>query len=253
MIQKLAHRTAPAIFLAAFLAGTPLRAAEPQAEAAPPAASTPAPAPEEPVDPARLEAARQTVQYIFPAGTYGKLMDRTLHGMMKPMMESVGKIPLSDIAAIAGVDQSELATKPGTTLDEVMAIIDPAFKERTAAIMPAMFKAMQPLFAEFEPIMQTGLAKAYARRFDAKQLAELNAFFATPTGTIYASNSILIYTDPDVLNGMQGFIPVMMKRMPEIVKQMQAELEKFPKAKSYKDLTPAQRKRIEELLGVKRK
>jgi len=203
-----------------------------------------------PIDPARLEAAKQTVQYIFPAGTYGRIMDRSLQGMVKPMMDSVGKIPLSDLAAIAGVDQKQLATKPGATLDELMAIIDPAFKERTAATMPAMFNAMKDIFTEFEPVMQASLARAYARRFDERQLADLNTFFSTPTGSIYAANSMVIFTDPGVLNSMQAFVPVMMKRMPEIMKQVQAELARFPPRKSYKDLTPAERKRIAALLGT---
>lgn len=255
MILKFARLAVPAVLLAASLAATPLHAQ--QADALPAQAQTSTSASTEPteapIDPARLEAAKKTVQYIFPAGTYARIMDRSLQGMVKPMMDSVGKLPLSDLAAIAGVSEKDLATKPGATLDELMAILDPAFKERTAATMPAMFKAMGSLFAEFEPVMQASLAKAYARRFDERQLADLNTFFATPTGTLYASNSMVIFTDPEVLSGMQAFVPVMMKRMPEIMKGVQSELARFPQRKTLKDLTPADRKRIAELLGLKQK
>lgn len=251
---KSARRAAAALGLAAACCTAPLHA---QQADAPPAQATssavPANAAEAPIEPARLAAAQKAVQYIFPAGTYARIMDRSLQGMVKPMMESVGKLPLRDLAAIAGVSEQELAAKPGATLDELMAILDPAFKERTAATMPAMFKAMGSLFAEFEPVMQASLARAYARRFDERQLAELNAFFATPTGTLYAANSMVIFTDPEVMSGMQAFVPVMMKRMPEIMKGVQAELAHFPPRKTYKDLTPAERKRIAELLGTKEK
>lgn len=253
---KSTRSAALALGLAATSLAAPLHAQ--QADAPAPAASpAQAPAPSDPaaapIDPARLEAAQKTIQFIFPAGTYARIMDRSLQGMVKPMMDSLGKLPLSELAAMAGVDEKVVATKPGATLDELMAIMDPAFKERTAATMPAMFKAMGSLFAEFEPVMQASLAKAYARRFDERQLADLNTFFATPTGTLYASNSMVIFTDPEVMTGMQAFVPVMMKRMPEIMKGVQAELAKFPKRKTYKDLTPAERKRIAELLGTKAK
>ncbi|WP_421838884.1 DUF2059 domain-containing protein [Novosphingobium sp.] len=256
---KSTRRTALAVCLAAACLASPLHAQQVDAPAATvtvvavPAAEAATDPATAPIDPARLEAARQTVQYIFPAGTYARMMDRSLEGMVKPMMDSLGKLPLKDMAALAGVDEQVVATKPGATLDELMAIMDPAFKERTAATMPAMFKAMGSLFTEFEPVMQASLARAYARRFDARQLADLNAFFATPTGTVYAGNSMMIFTDPEVLGSMQTFMPTMMKRMPEIMKGVEAELARFPKRKSYKDLTPADRKRIAELLGIKEK
>ncbi len=218
----------------------------PQADTAPQADAAP-------IDPARLAAAQKAVTYIFPAGTYARMMDRTVNGMMKPMLDSMGKLPLKDLAAIGGLSEDQLAKMPESTLEEAMAIMDPAFKERTAAAMPAMFKAMQGLFAEFEPAMQEGLSRAYARQFDAAQLAELNTFFATPTGSTYAANSMLIFTDPEIMRSMQTLMPALMKRMPEIAKDMEKELSKFPKRKTYDDLTSDERKRLMRLLGIEDK
>jgi len=239
MSFRFARAAALALSLSAASAAFAQAAPEPaaQAEAAP-------------IDPARLEAARKAVTYIFPSGTYARMMDRTINGMMKPMLDSVGKLPLRDLAAIGGVSEEKLAAMPEGTLEEAMAIIDPAFKERTAAAMPAMFKSMQGMFAEFEPAMQDGLARAYARQFDVRQLAELNTFFATPTGSTYAGNSMLIFTNPEIMNSMQALIPVMMKRMPEMMKSVEQELKKFPKRKTYDELTPEERKRFAKLLGI---
>jgi hypothetical protein len=215
------------------------------APAAPPAATEA----EAPIDPARLEMARKTVEFLFPAGTYAKMMDRTLNGMMKPMMDSVGKIPLRELAAIGGVPEEKLAGMSEGTLGEMMEIVDPAFKERTAAFMPAMFGMMQGMMGEFEPIMRAGLARAYARRFDTRQLAVINAFFATPTGHEYAASAMLIFTDPDVMNTMQELVPMMMKRMPDMMKRVEADMARFPPRRKLEDLTPQQRKRLSELLG----
>jgi len=223
---------------AAYAQAAPEPAAAPQAEAAP-------------IDPARLEAARKAVTYIFPAGTYARMMDRTVNSIMQPMMDSVGKLPLRDLAAMGGVSEEKLAAMPEGTLEEAMSILDPAFKERTSAAMPIMFKAMGGLFSEFEPAMQEGLSRAYARQFDVRQLAELNAFFATPTGSTYASNSMLVFTDPEIMSSMQALVPVMMKRMPDIMKTVEEELKKFPKRKSYDELTPEERKRFAKLMGIK--
>lgn len=253
---KSTRSAALALGLAAASLAAPLHAQ--QADAPAPAASpAQAPAPSDPaaapIDPARLEAAQKTIQFIFPAGTYARIMDRTVNGMMKPMLDSMGKLSLKDLAAISGLSEEQLAKMPVSTLEEAMAIMDPAFKERTAAAMPAMFKAMQGLFAEFEPAMQEGLARAYARQFDVAQLAELNTFFATPTGSTYAANSMLIFTDPEIMRSMQTLMPALMKRMPEITKDMEKELSKFPKRKTYDDLTPDERKRLMRLLGIEDK
>lgn len=178
------------------------------------------------------------------------MMDRTLNGMMKPMMDSVGRIPLRDLARMTGADETQLARIGDAKLEEVMTILDPAYKERMAVGLPTMFKAMQGMVAEFEPVMKGGLARAYARRFDATQLAELNTFFATPTGKVFAENSMLIFTDPEIMNTMQDMVPMMMKRMPAIVKSMETEMARFPKRRSYEDLTSAERKKLEDLHGT---
>jgi hypothetical protein len=48
-------------------------------------------------------------------------------------------------------------------------------------------------------------------------------------------------------------MPALMKAMTEIMKDSQAQLAKQPKPRSYKDLTPAERERLETLLGADRK
>ena len=53
-----------------------------------------------------------------------------------------------------------------------------------------------------EPSYRAGLARAFATRFSAAELDELNRFFSTPVGARYAGESMLIYADPQVMAAM---------------------------------------------------
>jgi hypothetical protein len=82
---------------------------------------------------------------------------------------------------------------------------------------------------KFEPTMKGGLARAYARRFDPRQLAERKTFFTAPTGSAYAGESMLIFNNLEFTSTMRGIEPMMMmKRRPDIVKMAEAEMARFP-------------------------
>ncbi|WP_295639706.1 DUF2059 domain-containing protein [Novosphingobium sp.] len=213
-------------------------------------ATAPAAAPA-PVDPARLAIARTTVNSIFPVGTYARIMDGTLTTMIPQIMGGVGKIPLRDLAGIAGLSQEKVAEMGPGTIKQIMEILDPAYERRTQAMMTGMFREMGGMMASFEPTMRDGLANAYARRFTAQQLADMNAFFATPSGKAYAADAMTIFMDPEVMSAMQAFMPKMMKQMPDLIKKVSDSTADLPKRKHMNDLTPSERKRLAELLGVK--
>lgn len=92
-----------------------------------------------------------------------------------------------------------------------------------------MFEAIQGMIDKFEPTMKGGLARAYARRFDPRQLAERKAFFTAPTGSAYAGESMLIFNNLEFTSTMRGIEPMMMmKRRPDIVKLAEAEMARLP-------------------------
>jgi hypothetical protein len=216
------------------------------AESAPSApAATPAP-----IDPIRLEAARLTVGHVFPSGTYARLMNGTMDGMMKSMFDGVGKIPMRDLAAIGGLSEAQLAKLGNGTLEEVTTIIDPAFHQRMDLSMRTMMREMGAVMSSFEPAMQDGLAQAYARRFTAAQLAELNRFFDTPTGSIYAAESMLLFMDPAVMSKMQTMMPELMKQMPALIGKVKDATAGLPAPRKPAELNPAERQRLARLLGI---
>lgn len=201
-------------------------------------------------DPARLAAAKQTVDYVFPLGTYGRIMNGTMDKMMDSIMDSMMQMPLRDLAGISGVDTSKLGSG---TMAQIMEIYDPAFKQRMQVSTRTMMTDMMGLMTQFEPDIREGLASAYAGRFDAKQLQDMNAFFATPTGKAYAAESYIIMMSPEVMSRMQALMPRLMKEMPAIVEKVKSSTANLPAPRAYADLKPTEKDKLAGLLGVSRK
>ncbi|GAO55085.1 DUF2059 domain-containing protein [Novosphingobium sp. MD-1] len=203
-----------------------------------------------PVDPARLQAATATVDHIFPAGTYAKIMNGTMDTIVRQSVDSMTALPMRDLVGLAGLKPEEAAKVGKGTMAEVMAILDPAFRQRTDLSMTVMRDEMTAMMTQFEPDMRAGLAEAYARRFSAAQLDELNHFFATPTGSEYASNSMTLFMDPAVIGRMQALLPQIMRQMPAMIQKMTAATANLPKPRRYADLTAAERAQLARLLGL---
>lgn len=202
------------------------------------------------IDPARMAAARITVDHIFPLGTYARLMGAPMDKMMQNLMGGMGQMPVRELAAMSGASPAELAKLNKTTVADIMAIYDPAYQQRMTVVMHTMMGQMGGLMSQIEPGIREGLAQAYASRFTADQLADMNRFFDTPSGHAYADNAMALQMDPAVIAKMQGFVPIMLKQMPEITKKVEEATASLPKPRKWQDLTAAQRKDLARLLGV---
>ena len=211
-----------------------------------PSVNTPTPD----IDPARLAAARIAVNYIFPDGTYAKIMNGSMEGLMKSAMDSVGTVPLKQLAVIGGMKEADLAKLGDANLRQIMEIVDPNFNERSQNMMHTMMHEMGAMMTKFEPTIQDGLARAYARKYTVDQLGELNRFFATPTGNAYAANAMAIFMDPEVVGKMKDIMPELMKQLPDIIGKVIADDTNLPRPKTYDDLTPAERSKLAQLLGI---
>ena len=97
-----------------------------------------------------------------------------------------------------------------------------------AAIRAVLQDEMAKVSAIIDPRMRDGLARAMARHFDAQQLTEINAFFATPTGHALAGQYMQLFVDPDTLRSM-------FHSMPEMLKLMKEANDRFPAAAAKSD------------------
>ena len=215
-------------------------------------AETSAPAADavEAVDPARLETARITVEHVFPPGTYARLMDKSLDLVTGSIMDSLTAMPVRELAALGGMSEDQLSELGEGTMEEIMAIHDPVYRERMERSMRVMMGEMGVLMGQFEPEIREGLSRAYARRFTADELDELNRFFATPTGGAYARDSMMLFMDPEIMESMQAFMPEVMKQMPAIIEKTEAATADLPPTRKYEDLTDEDRAKLAALLGI---
>lgn len=225
--------------------------------AQPAAAQDSTPAAQAAPDPARLAAAKVTIDYILPTGTYAKMFGGSFNQLMDQAVDSMTDLPIADLLRSTGMPQEDVAKLGRATLADVMEIMDPAYRERQRATIEAMTPALNKMMASMEPAMREAMVDAYAKRFTLEQLNDMNRFFATPSGTAYASNSMSIMMDPDVIGRVSKDTPKMiqefMAQMPEISKRVEAATANLPKPREYGDLTAEQKAKLANLLGIDEK
>lgn len=177
----------------------------------------------------RLAAARAAVQYVWPLGTYERMMKGSFDQMTDSMMASMFDMSLGDIAGGMGEDGKPLdPDTAATTLREGMAKADPHFQERLSIMNRVMAAELVPVMNRLEPAIREAMARAYARKFTLEQLGEMNRFFATPAGGVYARESMMMWVDPEIMTAVAGFAPEMMKEMPRIMKKVEAASAHLP-------------------------
>lgn len=208
-------------------------------------------------DAARIAVAKVTIDYVFPAGTYAKMFGGSFSQIMDQAMDSMTEMPIANLMNSTGISQEDIAKLGRATLADVMEIMDPAYKQRQKATMDAMMPVLSNMMTSMEPVMREALADAYARRFTLEQLNDMNRFFATPSGTAYANNSMVIMMDPEVVGRVTKDTPRMVQefiaQLPAIQEKVKAATANLPKQRDYADLTPDQKARLASLLGTDEK
>jgi len=176
-------------------------------------------------DPARLALARAAVQPMWPDGAYGTMMTNLMGGMFDKVMQ----MKPSDLAGLGPTPaKTDASVAKDMSIHDHAAAKDPFFDQRVAAMRGALGEEVVKISAIIDPRVREGLARSMARRFDARQLGDINSFFATPSGRAFASQYLQLWVDPDMIRSMIGTVPEMMKLMPEMMEKMKAADAKFP-------------------------
>jgi hypothetical protein len=204
--------------------------------AAPLAAQTPPPAAPAAPDPARLAAGERVATLLVPDGSYLRIMRTQLPEMMDAIIGQMGSMTPGDVGGTGG----------GSAMDEVRRK-DPAFDERMKITTRVMGEEMGALMGKLEPRVRAGLGRALARRFTAQQLADLTAFFATPSGKAFAENYLALMADPEMVREMAASTPEIMRAMPQIMTKVQEATKHLPPPPKPADSTedPAEEKEDE--------
>ncbi len=200
--------------------------------------------------PADLSLGRDIAAKMLPNGTYQKLMGGMMSKMMTGMTDQMTTLPLRSFLRAAGLPESDAAKLNSVTIKQILDIVDPAYQQRMNVLMPAMMQQMGEVMSQFEPQMRDGLAQAYATHFTAVQLADIDHFLNTPSGSAFAAQNMVIAADPAVMQKMQSFVPTLMQAMPGIMQKAMAATANLPKPKTPATLSDDDRARLTKLLGV---
>jgi hypothetical protein len=169
-------------------------------------------------EPARLAAAREATALMFPKGAYAQAMSGFVDRMADHVL-SMSEADLAELAPAAVTAKDAKAKSPSrVTLREALAAKEPHFEAKLTAgkaVASLMFAKVGDVM---EPKFREGMARSLARRFDAGQMAEIQAFLKTPTGAAYGKQMVGLWFEPDVMRGTFQAMPELMKMMPELMK-----------------------------------
>lgn len=203
---------------------------------------------------ARLPMASEVVAKVMPEGSYARMLEDTMAQVMQPMFAMMGStMPAELIAQRLGLAADEIAALDSDKRAAISQLIDPHFGQRNEAAFAYMLDEMTAIMVQLEPGMRGGLAKAYAVRFTAQQLQDIAAFFATDTGAFYATESMLVFTDPQVMQGSMQAMPLVIEHMPQIMAGMEeifAGSPAAPAAPALADLAAEDRQALAAIIGI---
>ena len=198
---------------------------------------------------ARLPAAKALMMQIMPPGTMAEMYHSLFKRIMDPIMKIAESDPAVDVAKNLGQDSGKLDL-PEDQARQAAAILDPGAAPRNAAMMASLQSAMTKAMATMEPDMREGMAEAYAVNFDSKELADIAAFFATPSGISYARRSFTLASDPHVLSATMKSLPKMMAELGPMKAQFDKAGTDLPQPRSYDALSAAERQELGKLTGL---
>ena len=198
---------------------------------------------------ARLPEAQAIVGTMMPEGFYGQMMRDVMDKMMRPMM-SMFSAPDFVLAARLAVGPETLEQLDDEQKLELVEMLDPAHDRRVDAIIGVLTDQMSGMFGAMEDPMREGLSKAYAVRFDEGQLADIGAFFATPTGQVYAREQLALFADPQVMQASMQALPAMMSGFGGMETTMKDAMATLPQERAFEDLDASQKSRMAQLLGT---
>jgi hypothetical protein len=207
------------------------------------------PEPLTPQQEARLPLATQVVGAMIPDGTMADMMSSMFRDIVDPLMALEEDTQVDTASSLLGWYVGDEALDEAAAA-EIVAIIDPAREAREAATMDAIEKGIADVMVVIEPAMREAMAKAFAASFSDTELTDIGTFFATPSGAAFASKSYKLASDPTIFVGMLENLPQMLGPIMAAVAEGEQAIAALPEAKTFADLSAAERARLSALSGL---
>jgi Uncharacterized protein conserved in bacteria (DUF2059) len=203
-----------------------------------------------PIAPAQIKMAEKAVGKLMPDGTLGKMIGGMVQKIITPIMETMPDMSATEIMNKTGIYDGVSDNLNDQSRKEITALLDPTRKERGQKAIDTMIPLLSKVMTAIEGPMRTGLSRAYARKFTAQQLTQINVFFATPAGSAYAAESYALQADPEVMRAMVQAMPVMFKQLKASASDLDKGMAALPKERRLADLNDTEMAKLAGLLNV---
>lgn len=203
-----------------------------------------------PIEPARLTLAQQSMGALIPTGSLEKMIDNLYGKMFKTILgEFSGQSDLM-LSIKTGVESDKIGALDEAAKTKIADMFDPHRQEREDQITRVIKPLISEALTDLERPMRDGMAKAYARKFSAAQLSDLNAFLATPTGSLYASEWMALQADPEVMVAVMKALPPMVTKFMDRGPQIEKDMKELPKEKQLSDFSDKELASLAKLMKV---
>ncbi len=202
------------------------------------------------VPPAQLALAQQTTTALVPPGSLAKMLDNMYGKLFQGLMGEMGGMSDMMLSIKTGVESEKIAALDEKSKTAVADLLDPYRKQREEQVMKVVKPLITEVLGDIEGPMRNGMAYAYARKFSAAQLGEMNAFFATPTGKAYTSEWMALQADPEVMLAMVKAVPPLIGKYMDRAPAIEKDMKELPKEKQLSDLSDAEMSKLAKLLKV---
>lgn len=202
------------------------------------------------IEPARLALAQKTTAALIPSGSLERMVDAMYGKMFKAIMGEMGGDSDLMLSIKTGVESEKISALDAATKGKIADMFDPHRKEREGQIDKVIKPLISEVLADMEPPMREGMAKAYARKFSAAQLGDLNAFLATPTGTVYANDWMALQADPEVMLAVIKAVPPLVSKFIDRAPQIEKDMKDLPKEKQLADFSDKELASLAKLMKV---
>lgn len=202
------------------------------------------------IPPAQLALAKKTTGALVPVGSLEKMMDNLYGKLFRGFLGEFGGISDLMLSYKTGVESEKIAALDAPTREKIADIFDPQRKAREEQIMANVKPIMSEVLRDLEAPMRDGMAAAFARKFNADQLTQMNAFFATPAGSAYASEWMALQADPEVMLAIIKSVPPMIDKWVDRGPELEGKFKDLPKEKQLSDLSDAELDKLAGLLKV---
>lgn len=202
------------------------------------------------VPPAQLALAQQTTTALVPTGSLAKMLDNMYGKLFQGLMGEMGGMSDMMLSIKTGVDSEQIAALDAKSKTAIADLLDPYRQQREDQVMKVIKPLITEVLGDIEGPMRNGMAYAYARKFSAAQLTDLNSFFATPTGKAYTSEWMALQADPEVMLAMVKAVPPLIGKYMDRAPEIEKDMKDLPKEKQFGDLSDAELAKLAKLMKV---